>query len=95
MTIRPYRPADAEAVWNLHNLALRGTGAHLGNGPWDADLKNIPQIYERNHGCFFVGVHDGHIVAMGAVKRADGHRAETPTPKAALTSPAFPCMADA
>lgn len=76
MTIRSYEPADSEAVWELHNVALQATGAHLGNGAWDDDLKNIPQLYQQNQGCFLVGVLDGRIIAMGAVKRADVNRAE-------------------
>jgi ribosomal protein S18 acetylase RimI-like enzyme len=71
MEIRRYQPADAGAVWELHNLALQGTGAHLGNGPWDEDLKHIPDVYERNGGVFLVGVLDERIVAMGAVRRVD------------------------
>ncbi len=76
MIIRPYEPADAEALWELHNLALQETGAHLGNGPWDDDLKDIPVVYEQNRGRFLVGVLDDRIVAMGAVKRTDPNRAE-------------------
>ncbi len=76
MTIRPYECSDSEAVWELHNLALQGTGAHLGNGPWDDDLRDIPRVYEQNQGCFLVGMLDGRIVAMGAVKRTDPGRAE-------------------
>jgi len=76
MTIRPYKPSDSHAVWELHNLALQNTGAHLGNGGWDADLKDIPVVYEQNQGCFLVGVLDGRIVAMGGVKRTDPNRAE-------------------
>ncbi len=76
MIIRPYESTDSKAVWDLHNLALQGTGAHLGNGPWDADLNNIPVVYEQNQGCFLVGALDGRIIAMGAVKRTDPNRAE-------------------
>ncbi len=76
MEIRPFKPSDAEAVWELHNLALQETGAHLGNGPWDDDLKNIPEVYKQNQGCFLVGVLDNRIVAMGALKRTDMNRGE-------------------
>jgi ribosomal protein S18 acetylase RimI-like enzyme len=72
MTIRPYQPRDADAVWELHNLALQGTGAHLGNGPWDEDLKRIPEEYEGRGGAFLVGVLDGRIVAMGGVRPVAG-----------------------
>ena len=76
MIIRPYEPSDLDAVWELHNVALEATGAHLGNGPWDSDLKDIPNVYQRNQGCFLVGVLDGRIVAMGALRRTDPIRAE-------------------
>lgn len=76
MAIRPYEPSDADAVWELHNLALQGTGAHLGNGPWDDDLRNILAVYQQAGGAFFVGVVGGRIAAMGAVKRVDADRAE-------------------
>jgi len=76
MKVRPYKPGDSEAVWQLHNLALRDTGAFLGNGPWDEDLKDIPSAYENNHGCFLVGLIEDQIVAMGAVRRIDTIQAE-------------------
>ena len=59
MIIRPYEFSHSEAVWELHNVALRDTGAHIGNGPWDDDLKDIPAVYEQNQGRFLVGVLDG------------------------------------
>ena len=76
MKIRQYRPGDKEAVWHLHNLALEGTGAHLGNGPWDDDLRNIEKVYIDNGGDFLVGDFEGTLVAMGALKRTDPHRVQ-------------------
>jgi ribosomal protein S18 acetylase RimI-like enzyme len=74
--IRRYRQDDADAVWDLHNLALEGTGAHLGNGPWDKDLKRIKEVYLDRGGEFLVGVLDGRIVAMGGLNRTDEERGE-------------------
>lgn len=74
--IRQYREADHDAVWHLHNLALNLVGAHAGNGPWDDDLHHIETVYLQHGGEFLVGVLDGSIVAMGALKRADAKRAE-------------------
>jgi ribosomal protein S18 acetylase RimI-like enzyme len=74
--IRRYRQDDADAVWELHNLALEGTGAHLGNSPWDKDLKRIKEVYLDRGGEFLVGVLDGRIVAMGGLKRTNEERAE-------------------
>ena len=74
LTIRPFRPADAETVWELHNVALRDAGAHAGNGPWDEDLKQIPEAYAD--GVFLVGKEDGRIVAMGGIQRLSPNEAE-------------------
>jgi ribosomal protein S18 acetylase RimI-like enzyme len=74
--IRQYTTGDQEAVWELHNLALKGTGAHLGNGVWDADLKVIERVYLEDDGNFIVGVKDGQVLAMGALKKTNRIRAE-------------------
>ncbi len=75
-TIRRYRPADHDAVWDLHNLALHQVGAHGGNGEWDADLHYIMEAYVQNGGEFLVGALGDRIVAMGALKRIDERQAE-------------------
>lgn len=72
MRLRRYRDADREAVWELHVLAL---DHHL-HGPWDDDLAAIPAMYLKSGGEFLVGVEDGRIVAMGALRPRDGVRAE-------------------
>lgn len=69
--IRRYRLSDHDAVWELHNLALNQVGAHAGNGPWDDDLHHIETVYLQDGGEFLVGVLDGQIVAMGALRRVD------------------------
>ena len=76
MEMRPYRPSDRDEVWALHKIALQGTGADLGDGPWDDDLAQIEQVYLDQRGEFLVGVVDGRIVAMGALKRTTAERAE-------------------
>ena len=43
-------------------------GAHLGSGPWDSDLDAIESVYLRAGGEFFVGVLEGEVVAMGALR---------------------------
>jgi ribosomal protein S18 acetylase RimI-like enzyme len=75
LTLRRYQSSDQPAVWALHNLALAKTGAHGGNGPWDDDLASIEGVYFRG-GEFVVGVVDGKIVAMGALRRTSAERAE-------------------
>jgi ribosomal protein S18 acetylase RimI-like enzyme len=76
LLIRRYEPKDHQAVWDLHNLALWKVGAHAGNGPWDDDLHKIEEVYLGNGGEFLVGLLDGKIVAMGAIRRVTGDKAE-------------------
>ena len=76
MEIRRYRDSDYQEVWALHNLALEGTGAHVGNGVWDDDLHNISGNYLDGSGEFVVGVLQGKIVAMGALRPPSGNRTE-------------------
>jgi hypothetical protein len=45
VTIRRYAPTDHQAVWDLHNTALRAVGTHIGDGPWDDDLNHIDAEY--------------------------------------------------
>ncbi len=76
ITIRPYEPSDQTAIWELHRLALQASGADLNDGLWDADLGNIPSVYLENRGCFLVGIREGRLIAMGALKRIDSEQAE-------------------
>lgn len=68
IAIRRYVPADREAVRRLHDEALNDVGAHLGDGTWDADLNDIESVYLRDGGEFLVGVIEGRVVAMGALR---------------------------
>jgi len=76
LSIRRYEPEDREAVWRLHNEALDEVGAHLGNGSWDDDLHGIEATYLEAGGEFLVGVLDGRVVAMGALRRIWAEEAE-------------------
>jgi GNAT superfamily N-acetyltransferase len=76
LEIRRYEAGDREAVWDLHNRALNAIGTHAGNGAFDDDLHQIEAIYLDDGGEFLVGLVDGHIVAMCALKRDDATRAE-------------------
>jgi len=76
LRIRRYEPGDREAVWRLHNEALDEVGAHLGNGAWDDDLHEIEGAYLGAGGEFLVGVLDGRVVAMGALRRISSGSAE-------------------
>ncbi|MCJ0620357.1 GNAT family N-acetyltransferase [Haloarcula hispanica] len=67
LTLRRYRPADADAVWDLHERALRDAGgwdeafAHR-----DTDLRSVQSEYLDAGGEFLVGHRHGSLVAMGA-----------------------------
>ena len=74
--IRRYEATDKRAVRRLHDDALNEVGAHLGSGPWDEDLDEIEDVYLGSGGEFLVGVLDGEVVAMGAVKRLSPDAAE-------------------
>jgi ribosomal protein S18 acetylase RimI-like enzyme len=75
IAVRRYRPGDHEAVRNLHDDALHDVGAHLGDGPWDSDLDAIESVYLRDGGEFLIGVLEGEVVAMGALRREPEGRA--------------------
>lgn len=83
LKIRRYERADSAVVWELHNAALSATGAHIGNGPWDDDLRHIEQVYLQNSGEFLVGEYEGWVVAMGALKKTSADRAEIKRMRAA------------
>jgi GNAT superfamily N-acetyltransferase len=68
VSIRRYEPPDREAVRNLHDEALNDVGAHLGRGSWDSDLDAIESVYLEAGGEFLVGVLEGEVVAMGALR---------------------------
>jgi len=74
--IRRYESGDKDAVRRLHDDALNEVGAHLGSGPWDEDLDEIEDLYLDSGGEFLVGVMDGEVVAMGALRRISPETAE-------------------
>ena len=74
--IRRYEPSDKRAVRCLHDDALNEVGAHLGSGPWDEDLDDIEHAYLESGGEFLVGILQGEVVAMGALRRVPPDGAE-------------------
>lgn len=75
--IRRYREEDRTDVLRLHREALGGiAGADAGKGPWDSDLERIGETYLADGGEFLVGVIDGELVAMGALRRTGPRTAE-------------------
>ena len=70
LKIRRYLVSDRDAVLKLHLQALEPTGAMLPGGPWnDDDLNDIEKEYINNGSDFLVGILDGKIVCMGALKK--------------------------
>lgn len=76
LELRRFDDADADAVRELHDLALTDAGAHLGSGPWDEDLRSIRSSYLQDGGEFLVGWLDGRLVAMGALRHITAAAAE-------------------
>lgn len=76
VTIRRYDDPDHDEVVAVHRLALEQIGTYLTDPHWDADLDRITDVYLRDGGEFLVGVYEGRIVAMWALKRTDTSRAQ-------------------
>lgn len=76
LELRRFDDADADAVRELHQLALAEAGAHAGSGPWDEDLRSIRSSYLQDGGEFLVGWLDGRLVAVGALRHVTAAAAE-------------------
>jgi ribosomal protein S18 acetylase RimI-like enzyme len=66
--VRRFEAGDARAVRRLHDLALTEAGAHFARGARDQDLDATPAAYLEDGGEFLVGLSDGRLVAMGALR---------------------------
>ncbi len=75
LELRRFEAGDARAVRELQDRALNAAGVHLGRGPSE-DLDSIPATYLDDGGEFIVGVCDGRLVAMGAVRHVTDAVAE-------------------
>lgn len=67
LTVRRYRPADRDRVFELHETAMRDVGAYVEGAP-EPDLEDVEDAYLERGGEFLVGTVDEEIVAMGAVR---------------------------
>lgn len=74
--IRRYLPPDHARVMELHVLGLEQFGVNAPHGEWDADMNDIEGEYLSEGGDFLVGEVNGHVVAMGALRRKDSTTAE-------------------
>ncbi len=60
----------------LHFEGLEAVGARIGDPSLDEDLDRVEEVYLAGAGEFLVGTVGESIVAMGALKRTSGLRAE-------------------
>jgi ribosomal protein S18 acetylase RimI-like enzyme len=93
---RRYDARDGDAVWTLHEWAIRETGNDPSDIPGTADLKHVESRYLDTGGDFIVGVvpdgsddalpqtFDGRLAAMGGfLPNEVGHDDERTVPGAA------------
>ncbi|MFB6296598.1 MAG: GNAT family N-acetyltransferase [Halobacteriales archaeon] len=90
LSIRPYDQRDADAVWQLHELAFRDLETDSDDIPGTEDLRDVQGAYVASGGAFLLGtvpadaggpdvprVHDGALVAMGGFLPSEaGHEDE-------------------
>ncbi len=86
LDVRRFVVDDGPAVRELHALSSTADGGHLRRGPWDASLNSIPATYLDDGGEFLVGVCDGRLVAIGALRHVTDLVAELERMR---THPAF------
>lgn len=59
-------------MWDLHERALIDVGAFIaGHGPWDEDLKHIPEVYDNDGGAFLIAEYKSRVIGMGAIRRVN------------------------
>jgi ribosomal protein S18 acetylase RimI-like enzyme len=66
LKIRQVIESDTDSIWELHNRALEGTDAHVGNGPWDEELREPRRSYLDVGGEFLVALDGDTLIGMGA-----------------------------
>jgi len=92
--LRRYDPRDADAVWRLHERAMRAAGTDPADIPGTEDLRSVESAYLDAGGEFLVGVldtgetlpetFDGVAVAIGGFLPSEaGHEDERTVPGAA------------
>lgn len=74
LTIRPYDPADAEAVVAVHEAAFRASGmTFVEDAAIDEELQDVTAAYLAGGDTFLVGTVDGEVVATGGYRtRGEG-----------------------
>lgn len=69
LAIRPYEPTDADAVWRVHEAAIRASPIPFHPDAPDTDLRDVRAAYAD--GAFLVGLVDAAVVATGAYRPVD------------------------
>ncbi|PSQ19625.1 N-acetyltransferase [Halobacteriales archaeon QS_8_69_26] len=59
LRIRRYESGDADAVWELHERAMRDAGTDPADLPGTDDLRRVREAYVETGGDFVVGVLEG------------------------------------
>lgn len=97
LRLRQYDPRDSDAVWQLHERAMRAAGTDPSDIPGTEDLRTIETSYLDAGGDFLVGIcdadstaptlpetFDGALVTMGGLLPSEaGHDDEQTVPGAA------------
>ncbi len=73
LSVRRFAPGDARAVRTLDRAAVSGAGAR---GRGDDDVVSVAAAYMEDGGEFLVGICDGRVVAMGALRHVTDAVAE-------------------
>lgn len=74
LSIRPYEPADADAVVAVHEAAFRASNLEFVEGAAvDDELQDVSDSYLEGGHTFLVGAIDGAVVATGGYR----HQGET------------------
>lgn len=72
LAFRSYRPADADAVWRLHEWALEDAGTDPTDLPGVDDLETVEETYFGAGGSFIVGGVPEEVAAEAVPRTADG-----------------------
>ena len=59
LSLRSYDTRDDDAIWSLHEWAIRETGVNPADVPGTRDLRTVETAYLETGGTFIVGTVDG------------------------------------
>ena len=79
LLIRQYQAKDNESVKTLYYAGLNQFDADARTEAYlslDADLDDIENVYIGDKGAFLVGIYEGKLVAMGALRKLSATRGE-------------------